>query len=122
MQEAEIARLMIQEKIIAAHNAHYENAPEGWSGLIDYRNSPETAPNENIIYHLYSTGEVTSQKGAWAYLDRSEFTMLPEIQPRPKFPYKFPKKVYNNDQLTYAILTYEEAKMFRQEMVDCNKI
>jgi hypothetical protein len=36
----------LNAQIIAAHEAHYKNAPEGWNGLIDCRNS---SPNGNII-------------------------------------------------------------------------
>ena len=32
------------------------------------------SPNGNIIYHLYDNGEISFQKGGWAYLQRSEFT------------------------------------------------
>jgi hypothetical protein len=105
----------LNAQIIAAHEAHYKNAPEGWNGLIDCRNS---SPNGNIIYHLYSTGEITSQKGAWAYLDRSEFTILDDFMPTSglqQYPFKFPKKA--RDSITYAILTYDEAKMFREKML-----
>ncbi len=109
----------LEARIIASHNAHYENAPKGWSGLIDCRNAPDTSPNGNIIYHLYSTGEVTSQKGAWAYLNRNEFTILSEIQPKPKHNYVFPNKI--DDTMSYAVLTYGEAEMFRQEMIDCKE-
>jgi hypothetical protein len=53
------------------------------------------------------------QKGAWAYLDRSEFTVKPGFMNTTKFD--FPKKI--NDTITYAILTYEEANMFREKML-----
>jgi len=107
----------LNAEITAAHDAHYKNAPEGWNGLVDCRDphtSPETSPNGNTIYHLYSTGEITSQKGAWAYLDRSEFTFEPDFMSQHS-PFKFPKKA--RGPITYAILTIEEAKMFREKMM-----
>jgi hypothetical protein len=35
----------------------------------------ELAPNDNIIYHIYNDGEITEQKGSWAYLARTERTL-----------------------------------------------
>ena len=52
----------------------------------------DMAPNENIIFHLYKDGALTSQKGSWAYGSRSEFTILPSIRPHPDFV--FPAKGY----------------------------
>ena len=112
----------LNAEIIAAHDAHYANAPEGWDGLVDRRDprySSETSPDGNTIYHLYSTGEVTHQKGAWAYLDRSEFTLYPDFMgpnDLEDFYFKFSKK--SKDMVTYAILTQQEAKMYREKMLD----
>ena len=112
----------LNAEITAAHDAHYKNAPEGWDGLVDLRDphkSPETSPNGNTIYHLYSTGEISYQKGAWAYLDRSEFTYDRDFMSQHSleyFPFKFPKQARGN--ITYAILTIEEAKNFRQQMLE----
>ena len=44
--------------------------------LIKKLNNPDLikkneSPNGNIIYHLYSDGTITRQKGGWAYLKRS---------------------------------------------------
>jgi len=111
----------LNDEIVAAHKAHYDNAPQGWEGLIDRRDPTycrDVSPNGNTIYHLYSTGETTHQKGAWAYLDRSEFTISPDFmsqQGLTKFPFKFPKAL--NSGITYAILTQEETKLFRDKMV-----
>ena len=45
--------------------------------ILEYHNPslviPEESPNGNIIYHLYSDGEITYQKGGSAYLNRTEF-------------------------------------------------
>ena len=55
----------LNELIIATHNWHYISSP---TGLIN----PKDSPNGNQIYHLYSTGEISFQKGGWAYLQRGE--------------------------------------------------
>ena len=48
-----------------------------YSMILEYHNPslviPEESPNGNIIYHLYSDGEITYQKGGSAYLNRTEF-------------------------------------------------
>ena len=97
-------------KVISAHNAHYLNCP---SGLIDMRKTAN--PNDNQIYHLYSSGEITYQKGSWAYKNRAEFTLRTKIARATEFPFKF---VYNsiNDDATYVILTKDECEQFRDEM------
>jgi len=54
----------LNDEIVAAHNKHYEASPTGlWM--------PKESPNGNTIYHLYSDGEITYQKGGWAYLQCS---------------------------------------------------
>ena len=97
------------ERVIAAHNAHYINCP---AGLIDTSNN--ASPNGNQIYHLYSNGEITYQKGAWAYLKRSEFNLSYEITESKKLPFKF--IIEAEDNTTYAILTKEECIYFAEEM------
>ena len=71
---------------------------------------PTESPNGNIIYHLYSDGEITSQKGGWAYLRRSEFT---DSYGRFKKNYVelFPMKTknYRNQEIAYAIVTKQDA-------------
>ena len=37
------------------------------------------SPNSNIITHIYSDGEITEQKGGFAYLQRSERTIEPPV-------------------------------------------
>ncbi len=70
------------------------------------------APNENIIYHLYSDGTVTQQKGGDAYGMRSMFDIRGRIfglGPVFTFPVK-------SGEDTYAILTEGECMAFRKEM------
>jgi hypothetical protein len=102
----------INAEVIAAHHKHYEGSPQG---LID--TSPNASPNGNLIYHLYSDGTVTFQKGAYAYLQRSEFTdkskLYPE-KPLNDLNYSFVKKAA--DGTTYAILTEGECLQFRARM------
>ena len=68
------------------------------------------SPNGNIIHHVYSDGEITSQKGGWAYLQRSEFT---EVFPKfgKQFIDLFPIKTNNryDGNFSYAIVTEENA-------------
>ena len=53
------------------------NKQKIYSMILEYHNPslviPEESPNGNIIYHLYSDGEITYQKGGSAYLNRTEF-------------------------------------------------
>jgi len=99
------------ETIHVAHNKHFENSEYG---LVD----PKESPNGNIIYHLYSDGEITSQKGGWAYLQRSQFAdwSNPTIRGYDKVPFNFPKKA--NSDYTYAVLTYDECVYYRKNMID----
>lgn len=89
-------------------------------GTINYVNN--TCPNSNTIYHLYNDGEITYQKGAWAYLQRSEFQKFESIN--YEFDYnRFPKKSRNNQG--YCIVTLENALIIRNLMIeylDCKKI
>ena len=89
----------IQEKINSSHNP----------GLV----IKDESPNGNRIYHIYADGEITSQKGGWAYLQRSEFT--------DKFPIrgyshrlKFPLKMGEH---SYAIVTEQDAYLIRDMML-----
>ena len=93
--------------IIAAYDNHYTISP---TGLIN----PKDSPNGNQIYHLYSTGEISFQKGGWAYMQRSEFMIHTTMPNYKKLALKFPKKAA--DESTYVILTEEECKNFRVQM------
>ncbi len=101
---------ILNENIVSAHNKHYENSP---TGLI----IPNEAPNGNTIYHLYSDGEITWQKGGSVYLQRSEFTDWnnPTITGYEKLKLKLPNKTETG--YSYAILTQEECINFRKKMV-----
>lgn len=85
--------------IISAHDKHYEVSP---TGLVN----PKESPNGNQIYHLYSTGEISFQKGGWAYMQRSEFMTHSNMPNYQKLALKFPKRAA--DGSTYVILTEEE--------------
>jgi hypothetical protein len=93
--------------IISAHNKHYDTS---LTGLID----PNESPNGNLIYHLYSTGEISFQKGGCAYMQRSEFMTHSNVPNYQKLTLKFPKST--TDGSTYVILTEEECKNFRIRM------
>ena len=106
--QSEIEQLNID--IITAHNKHYESSP---NGLV----IPKESPNGNTIYHLYSDGEITCQKGGWAYLNRSEFSLKYPINRYEKISLHLPKK-YDTCSATYAILTDKECLEFREKMVN----
>jgi hypothetical protein len=79
-------------------------------GLVDKKQ----APNENQIFHLYSDGTITRQKGSWAYGKRSIFEVRGQCV-RPNTYFKFPiESVSNGD--TYAIMTEEECRRVRDLM------
>ena len=102
------------ELINETHLKHYIN---NINELID--NSDNASPNQNIIYHFYSNGQITYQKGAWAYLQRSEFEFKPSIPLANQFPFKFMK---HNKELTYVILTKDECIYFREIMINIMEI
>lgn len=107
--------MTFNEEIVAAHNKHFETSP---TGLVH----PNESPNGNTIYHLYSDGEITSQKGGWAYLQRSEFSDWnnPTISGYQKLNLKLPGDA--NNCMSYAVLTYEECINFRKRMIELIKI
>jgi hypothetical protein len=72
------------------------------------------APNENIIYHLYSDGTITREKGSWAYGKRS-VTDIESYCIKPNTFFSFPYKgQYEGD--TYAILTLENCRKVKNLM------
>lgn len=101
----------LNEIVSAAHYAHYAECA---TGLVD--TSAKASPNENQIYHLYSTGKITHQKGAWAYQQRSEFTLNSSLAGAKKRGFKFPLQSDQDETVTYAILTKIECHMYRMEM------
>jgi hypothetical protein len=102
---------MVEEFNARIKKAHYDHYIDGSSGLID--SNINASPNTNQIYHLYSTGKITHQKGAWAYLERSEFDVKGNIFGAKNMAFKFP---LNQEDISYAILTQEECNTFRKEM------
>jgi hypothetical protein len=105
---AEITLESLNSSIINAHNKHYETSP---TGLIQL----DESPNGNIIYHLYSTGEISQQKGGSAYLHRSEFTLHSMLTGYRKLALVLPNKAEYD--YTYAILTRAECEQFRNLML-----
>jgi hypothetical protein len=97
----------LNDEICAMHNAHFKNSR---TGLVE----PNGCPQTNTIYHLYDNGEVTYQKGGFAYLQRSEFQYKSALYP-DETPYKFPERDAHGS--TYAALTLEEAIDVRQKML-----
>lgn len=91
----------IKQIIISAHNPSLINDKE--------------APNGNTIYHIYSDGEITSQKGSWAYGQRSEFTSYYPLEKSIQTDY-FPivRTNSNGNKFGYAIVTYEDALKIRE--------
>lgn len=72
------------------------------------------APNENIIYHFYSDGTITREKGSWAYGNRSVFD-VESYCVKPNNFFSFPYNGQNNGD-TYAILTFENCKKVKNLM------
>jgi hypothetical protein len=102
----------LNNQINCAHRAHYENS---LTGLINTQDSP----NKNLIYHLYNDGEITFQKGSWAYLQRSEYPLrskLSYLYPGCESLFKFPNE---SDGRSYAILTERECIQFNNSIASC---
>lgn len=102
----------LNSRVIAAHNAHIV---DGICKLIDL--SPDASPNGNLIYHLYNDGAITYQKGAYAYLNRTEFTNKSGVTGYNTI-FKFPIQTYDGLE-SFAVLTQEECNQFRLEMQAC---
>lgn len=112
----------LQADICAAHN------PE----LVDKTN--KLSPNENTIYHIYSDGEVTEQKGSWAYRQRSERTYCAISRVLTEDGFGFTHNFVNcgpicnklglilathtHSGYSYAIVTLEQALEFRKRITD----
>lgn len=97
----------------------FENKYEEIQKLIDSSHDPKLIkqneqPNANIIYHIYNDGEITQQKGGWAYLRRTEFSIKGPICkeiPTVNFP-------LGKGQYKYAITTLEDALKIRKLMME----
>jgi hypothetical protein len=74
----------------------------------------EEQPNQNIIYHLYSDGTITRQKGGWAYGNRSTIDVEYEII-KPNTFFTFPLKGVNEGD-TYTIMSLEDCQKVRNLM------
>lgn len=77
------------------------------------------SPNANIIYHLYNDGNITSQKGGWAYGQRSEFIVASGINIKmnldiDKFKYLL---TTNTTTFGYIIVSEENGRLIRNEML-----
>lgn len=77
---------------------------------------PDEQPNGNTIFHLYSNGKITYQKGGWAYGQRSEFTSEYCIETPNMFGFQFvnPSKY----GLSYVIVDEETAIRFRTRIAE----
>lgn len=89
----------IQEKINSSHN------PD----LV----IKDASPNGNRIYHIYSDGEITNQKGGWAYLCRSEFSDKPPIG---RYPHNLTFPIKSGEH-SYAVVTEKDAHLIRDMMI-----
>jgi len=105
----EITLFNFNQKVIDSHNRHYESSP---TGLV----VPGQPPNGNTIYHFYSTGEISQQKGGWAYQQRSEFITHGRVSYFRDLNLVLPKQAA--DETTYAILTEQECIYFRKKMME----
>lgn len=76
---------------------------------------PTESPNGNGINHLYSDGEITWQKGGWAYRQRSEFTFHGPVINRTN-PFNL-ELVYKADYgRSYVMISEAKALEFRARM------
>lgn len=84
-------------------------------------NSDES-PNGNTIYHVYCDGEITYQKGGWAYLQRSEFSYS-RISLKKNYYNLFPIKVkVNGNGISYAVVTQEDARKIQNMLKEIDEI
>jgi hypothetical protein len=109
MSDLQSEALVLNLAILEAHKKHYDGSP---TGLVN----PKDSPNGNTIYHLYSDGGITFQKGGWAYLQRSEFATESTIGGHRELKMSFPNEASYGK--TYVILTQEECKYFRGKMIE----
>ena len=92
--------------------------------LINSCNNPELinrdiAPNGNIIYKIYSDGEITFEKGGNAYGKRTLHTLMSSCM-RNKFADLFPLKITGsyNVEYGYAIVTHEDGHKIRDALIN----
>jgi hypothetical protein len=79
---------------------------------------PETSPNGNMIYHIYNDGEITSQKGGWAYMRSSKFTIIEPLPNADRLGLKFKREIETStgQMASYSIVTCEQADEIRKEI------
>ena len=111
----------LEQKIQNGEKLKYDEVKKYIYGLHElhwYKNDIiklDQAPNENIIYHLYCDGEITSQKGSYAYGSRTEFPyQSPFMSNTQYFVFPCKRKMY-----TYAVLTEEECVYCAKLMKEC---
>jgi hypothetical protein len=89
-------------------------------GLIDV----SLAPNDNTIYHIYNDGEVTHQKGSYAYRQRTEFVAVYAAEnniniPADVFPITFVGQ--HHRKYGYAIVSREHAFLILEKLKNFGK-
>ena len=76
----------------------------------------DESPGANTIYHIYNDGEITYQKGGWAYQQRSEFTskygLYKKIDPN-QMPIKTKSVGFSREIHGYAIVSEHDANIIR---------
>lgn len=80
---------------------------------------PDVSPNGNTIYHIYSDGTITYQKGGWAYRDRSEFTSSCAYL-KKKYYDLFP--ITCDNRISFAIVTSDDALTIQNMMKEFDKV
>lgn len=72
--------------------------------------NPNESPNGNRITVLYDDGEIIETKGGWAFLQRSQFTLVGPIY-NLKYKFNMPRKSGNNSFI--IVKDFETAKSIR---------
>lgn len=79
----------------------------------------DESPNGNIIYHIYSDGTITRQKGGWAYQKRNVTDIYNRcIIENNFFTFPYEGSVMND---TYAIIELENCCKIRKLILDIYK-
>lgn len=76
---------------------------------------PTESPNANTIYTLYEDGEITEQKGGWAYGQRNERVLVYGFDSISAY-YRKCTFALQTDRFGYIITTLENAKHIRNYM------
>lgn len=96
-----MTREELEQIVLDMHKAHY--SPENPNGLW----KPDESPNANTIYKIWSDGEITYEKGGFAYGERSlKQSRGPLVYLDKSTLPKFPNDQGNGN--SYAILTTDE--------------